>query len=113
MDQLESSTRNKGKKIKENYDKKSHPLRAVSAGRPVRIQDQVSCDKWDKCSIIIGIGNHRYYHVKLPSGRIYWRNRRFIREDTTGDPERANESSSLRIRLPKSHRDLTARPVRR
>ena len=28
--------------------------------------------------IIVGIGRHRDYHVKVPSGRVYWRNRRFL-----------------------------------
>ena len=27
----------------------------------------------------MGIGKSRDYHVKLPSGRVLWRNRRFLR----------------------------------
>ena len=32
--------------------------------------------------MIIGSGRHRDYHVKLLNGRVYWRNRRFIKPDT-------------------------------
>ena len=48
-------------------------------GTRVRIQDQTS-KLWNKVGEVVGIGRHRDYHVKLPSGRIYWRNRRFLRQ---------------------------------
>ncbi|XP_064080641.1 uncharacterized protein LOC135197509 [Macrobrachium nipponense] len=44
----------------------------------VRIQDSIS-KRWDKTGVIMGIGKSRDYYVKLPSGRILWRNRRFLR----------------------------------
>ena len=34
---------------------------------------------WLKRGVIVGIGDHRDYYVKLPSGRVWWRNRRFLR----------------------------------
>ena len=34
---------------------------------------------WLKHGVIVGIGDHRDYYVKLPSGRVWWRNRRFLR----------------------------------
>ena len=37
--------------------------------------------------MIIGIGRPRDYHVKLPSGRVYWRNRRFMKPDTAQSQE--------------------------
>ena len=45
----------------------------------MRIQDPNS-KLWDRVGQVVGIGRHRDYHVKLPSGRIYWRNRRFLRQ---------------------------------
>eukprot|EP00117_Sycon_ciliatum_P031337 scpid17782/ scgid3606/ Retrotransposable element Tf2 155 kDa protein type 1 len=35
--------------------------------------------QWSIRGVIVAVGNHRDYLVKLPSGRIYWRNRRFLR----------------------------------
>ena len=35
--------------------------------------------QWTGRGIIVGIGRHRDYNVKLPSGRILWRNRRYLR----------------------------------
>ena len=38
--------------------------------------------------MIIGIGRHRDYHVKLPSVYcVYWRNRRFMKQDTAHSQE--------------------------
>ena len=51
------------------------PLRL---GDSVFLQDPVS-KRWNRTGIIVGIGRHRDYHVKVPSGRVYWRNRRFLR----------------------------------
>ena len=37
--------------------------------------------------MIIEIGRHRDYHVKVPSGRVYWRNRHFFIPDTAQSGE--------------------------
>ena len=29
--------------------------------------------------MVVAIGRHRDYYVKMPSGRVFWRNRRFLR----------------------------------
>jgi hypothetical protein len=44
----------------------------------VLIQHHVT-KRWNKTGEIIKAGKNCDYHVKLPSGRVYWRNRRFLR----------------------------------
>ena len=86
MDQLDNFLRKDGRRVKELYDRQSHPLRPIAMGKHVRVQDHMS-GKWDRCGIIVNIGKHRDYRIKFPSGRVFWRNRRFIREDTTTRPK--------------------------
>ena len=76
----------------ERYNTQSRSLRPLHIGAEVRVQHPTT-KKWDRVGVIIGIGQNRDYHVKLPSGRVYWRNRRFLRssygappnEDATND----------------------------
>ena len=56
----------------------SRSLQPLRIGADVRMQHTIT-KKWDRVGVIIGIGRHRDYHVKLPSGRVYWCNRRFLR----------------------------------
>ena len=48
--------------------------------------------------LIIGVGRNRDYHIKLPSGRVCWRNRRFIRPISSEgrDPEEEMMTSDER-----------------
>ena len=50
----------------------------LQMGTHVDIQDPRT-KMWSTHGVIVAIGNHRDYYVKLPSGRVYWRNRRFLR----------------------------------
>ena len=47
-------------------------------GTKVYVQD-VTTKLWDKVGQIVGVGEKRSYRVKMPSGRTFWRNRRFLR----------------------------------
>lgn len=64
--------------VKTQYDKHARPLPSLSVGQSVRIQDPTS-QRWDKVGVIMGCGRTRDYEVRLPSGRVWWRNRRFLR----------------------------------
>ena len=64
------------------YDAHARALLPLRVGMNVRIQDPVT-KLWDQVGTIIGIGRHRDYRVKRPSGRILWRNRRYLQEDRT------------------------------
>ena len=61
------------------YNKTARCLKPLRLGDHVNIQDQET-NRWTKKGVIVAIGRRRDYYVKLPSGRVYWRNRRFLRQ---------------------------------
>ena len=69
----------------ERYNTQSRSLQPLHIGAEVRVQHPTT-KKWDRVGVIIGIGQNRDYHVKLPSGRVYWRNRRFLRSSYGAPP---------------------------
>ena len=62
----------------ERYDASAHTLKSLQVGKQVLLQDPKT-GLWDRTGAIVGVGNRRDYHVRLPSGRTYWRNRRYLR----------------------------------
>jgi len=64
--------------IKARYDETSRSLSALPIGTRVRMQNDRS-KLWDRVGVIVSIGQHRSYRIKLESGSVLWRNRRFIR----------------------------------
>ena len=60
-----------------NYNRASKYLEPFKIGSQVLIQNNRS-GKWIAEGIIVGIGQNRDYLVKLPSGKNFWRNRRFL-----------------------------------
>lgn len=69
---------------KRYYDQHAHPLRKI--GTSVRVQNTVM-KRWTHVGTIVGISRNRDCLVKLQSGRIWWRNRRFLREIITSFQE--------------------------
>ena len=63
---------------KVHHDATARALPKLSIGTHVDIQDHIS-QCWDKFGVIVGIGSHRDYLVKMGSGRILRRNRKFLR----------------------------------
>ena len=61
-----------------HYDKSARPLKKLIPGAHVDIQHPRT-KLWSMRGVIVAVGDHRDYFVKLPSGRVYWRNRRFLR----------------------------------
>ncbi|MPC51579.1 hypothetical protein E2C01_045428 [Portunus trituberculatus] len=54
------------------------PLPRLSVDQQVHIQDPTSrC--WDKVGVVMGYGRTRDIDIRLPRGRVYWRNCHFIR----------------------------------
>lgn len=98
------------------YDQHAHPLPRMKIGQHVRIQNPTS-HRWDKVGVIMGIGKLRTYEVRLPSGRVYWRNRRFLRpvqypseeslpqRESDGDDPPAEPRRSARLQRKQSARD--------
>ena len=62
----------------DRYDASARQHRPLRIGQRTLLQDPNS-RLWDRTGTITGIGARRDYLVRLPSGRIFWRNRRFLR----------------------------------
>ena len=113
---------------------KARNLSTLRIGQNVLIQDTQS-KRWSKVEVVVGIGKHRDFHIKLQSGRVWWRNRRYLRShysdilipaasQTTGGHEVSNHSQraatpsiqptldnhrrSTRIRIPRQPHDVWA-----
>ncbi len=65
-------------RCKENYNKNAVYLAPIRMGLRVDIQNPVT-KRWDKVGVVVAVGKRRDFCVKTVSGRIYWRNRRFLR----------------------------------
>ena len=68
----------RAKKVKAYYDRIAHPLTQLQVGNHVVIQHPTTkC--WSTPGVVVEIGPNRDYLVKSSAGRIFRRNRRFIR----------------------------------
>ncbi|KAK4315527.1 hypothetical protein Pmani_013220 [Petrolisthes manimaculis] len=65
-------------KAKIHHDSSARSLPLLHLGGYVDVQDHAN-GRWDRVGVIVGIGQRRDYRVKMGSGRILWRNRRFLR----------------------------------
>ena len=74
---MDAAAANQEKTI-EWYNSRARELPPLQIGQRVRLQDSVAKD-WQNTGLIISVGRRRDYRVQLPNGKIYWRNRRFIR----------------------------------
>lgn len=69
-------------KTSQRYDASAKSLLPLKIGDLVRIQDPFS-KRWNQVGSLVGVGRHRDYLVKLPSGRVLWRNRRYLRTSSS------------------------------
>ena len=70
---------------------------------------------WDKIATVISIGQHRTYRVRLASGRVLWRNRRFHRvipSAPTSSPAENQPSSDTSDQAPRRSTRTRNAPTR-
>ncbi|TRY78894.1 hypothetical protein TCAL_06735, partial [Tigriopus californicus] len=74
-------------RLKAYYDRSTKIQDPLPAGTSVLVQNPIS-KRWDGTAVVVGIPDRRRYHLRFPSGRILWRNRKFIRKmiDKLHDP---------------------------
>lgn len=60
------------------YNSRAKPLPSLKSGTEVRVQHH-DTKRWDIIGTIVHQGHNRDYQIRTPSGKILWRNRRFIR----------------------------------
>ena len=64
-------------RLEDMYNRTAHDLPQLAVGTKVAVQDHRT-RKWDKCGTIVKVGRNRDYMIRLTSGRVWWRNRRFL-----------------------------------
>jgi hypothetical protein len=62
----------------QHFNRSAHPLPPLAIGDSVVIQDHKS-KRWSTPGVIVEVGPFRDYLVKTPAGRLFRRNRRFLR----------------------------------
>ena len=86
--QIMNDIERKSKTIKENpkkyHDKGAQNLPPLKLGDNVLLQDPVTRE-WDRIGVIVSIRKHQDYDVKLSSGRLLWRNRKFLHKISDND----------------------------
>ena len=87
----------------DHYNQSARSLKPLALGVHVDIQHP-STKRWSQRGVVVALGSHRDYYVKLPSGRVYWRNRRFLRPYVPAVPTTCTQSSSA------SQEDSSASP---
>ena len=65
-------------KVEGRYNRRAKDLPNLQPGIEVVLQNHDS-KRWDTYGVIVDVGPHRKYFIRLASGRILTRNRRFIR----------------------------------
>ncbi|XP_045135665.1 uncharacterized protein LOC123518729 [Portunus trituberculatus] len=69
------------------YNAHARPLPPLELDAIVHVQDPTT-KRWDKVGTVMGIGKSRDYLDKMPSGRTWWRNRRFLRPSMSPPEDR-------------------------
>ena len=80
-------------KVRTHYNKRARKLLPLGIGTTVRVQNH-STKLWDRVGIIVAVGRFRDYRIKFPSGSVLWRNRRFLRPASGGDPEPSSSAET-------------------
>ena len=78
-DDAERATAERQENTREAYNQHARDLPALVIGSPVALQNTAT-GTWDRHGIITDIGPHRRYFIRLPSGRVFTRNRRHLRQ---------------------------------
>jgi hypothetical protein len=77
-DVLEKRARRAKELRTEHFNRRAHPLPPLQVGNAVLIQNPISkC--WSTPGVITEVGPNRDYLVKTAAGRVFQRNRRFLR----------------------------------
>jgi len=91
-EEIDSKKAKLTQKAEKYYNRSARDLRPLKIGIKVRIQNMVT-KRWDRVGEIVAIGKNRDYNIKMPSGRIWWRNRKFLR--MFHEPLRSNATESV------------------
>jgi hypothetical protein len=89
------------KKAKARYDASARPLEALAEGDIVRVQHAIT-KKWSLIAEVVEVRPRgRSYLIRSESGRLYWRNRKFLRRyhpPSTKNPEEQRQPEPPEVR---------------
>ena len=97
--ECDSKTAKLQTQTEQRYNMSSRDLKPLKIGTCVRLQNPAS-RRWDRIGHIVGIGYNRDYLIKLPSGGVLWRNRRFIRSSLHPPTEQRSSLSPFQSQEP-------------
>ena len=102
-------------KVKDQYDQRAHPLRPLTLGSRVRIQDPVT-SRWNRTGTVVERRRGRSYLITTPSGKTFQRTRAVLRPvtqstvDSFGDKELTgvNMCDKQSVSAPLPHEETAA-----
>ena len=98
-DAIEEHTKLRRQKAK-HYDKTAKSLPELEIGENVKLQSvKTKPDQWTNGSCVAKVGP-RSYLIETDDGKLYRRNRKFIRKDTTAETALKDEVIPPQIQLP-------------
>ena len=95
------------------YNRHAHSLSDISVGSNVAVHNG-DTKQWDIYGIVVDIGPYRKYFIKLPSGRVLTRNRRFLRRRVpVSVPPAPTSTPAVPVIMPSQPPRRSSRPHRR
>ena len=99
-------------KYRDQYDSRAADLSSLKVGQSVRIQDMVS-KLWEKTGKIERVcADQRSYKVLADNGKVYWRNRKFLRPIPDASADINTDLATESLPLPASAGGRGKRKVR-
>ncbi|XP_043209539.1 uncharacterized protein LOC122374691 [Amphibalanus amphitrite] len=77
-DTCDARTRQQRSQTEERYNMTARAHPALRVGQKVIVQDPIT-KVWNRTGTVTGVGSRRDFNIRLPSGRLMWRNRRYLR----------------------------------
>ena len=96
------------------YHDRSVKIRGeIPTGSTVLVQDPIS-KRWDSMAQVVGTADRRRYHLRFPSGRILWRNKKFLRLASPDlfEGEEKDEDNDTKIDEPRRSLRVKKKPER-
>lgn len=78
------------KRNERNYNKCAKDLIPLKIGEKVIIQNPIT-KYWDRTGTVVSVGKRRDYSIKLPCGKLTWRNRKYLRKTTVNDENQTGQ----------------------
>ena len=86
------------KLLQDKHKSAEYYNRTAKNASPISIESQVRIQNprekvWDSVGVVVGKGKNRDYLLKLPSGKILWRNQKFVRPTAETNYDTKSEDS--------------------